>query len=274
MNVSSHELLNAQILIVEDEPAHVQLLERILHGAGYAHVSSTTDPRQVCTMHRANRYDLILLNLHMPGTDGFRVIDELNAENDGSYLPVVVLTAQPEHKQRALEAGAKDFISKPFDMVEVRTRLRNMLEVRLLHRKLANYTRDLELAVRERTAELLASEERYRRFAELAADWYWEQNEGGEFTQVSGPAQEMLGLGMTAFLGRSGENEVLGWDEDERRVLHDKIAARQPFLDFPFSRGNGNGSTRYFRVSGEPMFNGNGRYVGFRGIGAEVAAKT
>ena len=274
MMVSSQELLNAEILIVDDQDAHVQLLERLLRDAGYANVASTTDPRQVCTLHRDNRYDLILLDLQMPGMDGFRVMEALqHADNDDSYLPVVVLTAQPWHKLRALEAGAKDFITKPFDLVEVKTRIHNMLEVRLLYKKLANYNQELEKTVRERTAELLASEDRYRRFTELASDWYWEQNESGDFTQVSGPVEEMLGLGVTAFLGKGGDDEAPGWNEAERQTLQATIAARQPFLDFAFSRVDAKGTTRQFRVSGEPMFNRACRYVGFRGIGVEVTPK-
>ena len=273
MMVSSQELLNAEILIVDDQDAHVQLLERLLREAGYSNVASTTDPRQVRSLHRDNHYDLILLDLQMPGLDGFGVMEGLQADNDNSYLPVVVLTAQPGHKLRALEAGAKDFITKPFDLVEVKTRIHNMLEVRLLYKKLANYNQELEKTVQERTAELLASEDRYRRFTELASDWYWEQNESGEFTQVSGPVEEMLGLGVSAFLGKSNDNDTPGWNEAERRVLQATIAARQPFLDFAFSRVDAKGATRQFRVSGEPMFDRTCRYTGFRGIGVEVTAK-
>ena len=105
-----------------------------------------------------------------------------------------MLTAQPGHKLRALQAGAKDFISKPFDLVEVKTRIHNMLEVRLLYKKLENYNKVLEQTVQERTAELRESEARYRSLTELASDWYWEQDESGNFTKVSGPVLEMLGI--------------------------------------------------------------------------------
>ncbi len=274
MMLTRQELLDAEILIVDDQHAHVQLLKRLLRDVGYGNVASTTDPRQVSALHRANDYDLILLDLLMPGMDGFQVMAALSADNVDDYLPVVVLTAQPAHKLRALESGAKDFISKPFDLVEVKTRIHNMLEVRLLYKKLANYNQELERTVAERTAKLVDSEERYRRFTELASDWYWEQNEGGDFTQVSGPVEEMLGLGVTAFLGKSGDDDGgLSWNEAERRTLQATIAARQPFLDFAFSRVDAKGATRQFRVSGEPMFNRACRYVGFRGIGVEVLAK-
>ena len=113
-----------------------------------------------------------------------------------------MLTAQPGHKLRALQAGAKDFISKPFDLVEVKTRIHNMLEVRLLYKKLEDYARVLEQAVQERTAELRESEARYRSLTELASDWYWEQDETGSFTRVSGPVLEMLGHPGRAARGR------------------------------------------------------------------------
>ena len=268
--VSSQELFSADILIVDDQVAQAQLLERLLREGGYGNVASTTDSSRVCALHRDKRYDLILLDLQMPGLDGFGVMEALQAENNDSYLPVVALTAQPGHKLRAMEAGARDFISKPFDLVEIKARIHNMLEVRLLHKKLANYNLELETAVRERTAELAASEERFRRFTELASDWYWEQNESGEFTQMSGPVEEMLGVGVTAFLGKAGDAQVLGWDDTERRTLRAKIVAREPFLDFAFSRLDASGATRQFRVSGEPMFDPSCRFEGFRGIGVEV----
>jgi PAS domain-containing protein len=124
--------------------------------------------------------------------------------------------------------------------------------------------------VRERTAELRESELRFRCLTELASDWYWEQNETGAFTQVSGPALEMVGVGMPAFLGEPGGGGATGWNEAERVALQAKIAGRQPFLDFAFSRVNADGSEQHFRVSGEPMFNEACRFTGYRGIGVEV----
>ena len=156
-------------------------------------------------------------------------------------------------------------------MVEVRTRIRNMLEVRLLYRKLDDYNRQLEQTVLERTAELRASEERFRRLTELASDWYWEQNETGNVTQVSGPVMELLGLGVISFLSETRDDETTRWNVAERQALQAKIAARQPFLDFAFSRINADGSQQHFRVSGEPMFSASSVYTGYRGIGVEVS---
>ncbi|OYY57582.1 MAG: hypothetical protein B7Y50_14960 [Hydrogenophilales bacterium 28-61-11] len=129
--VGTDDLLNARILIVDDQDTNVMLLEQILSGAGYRAVTSTTDPHAVCALHRDNDYDLILLDLQMPGMDGFKVMEGLKAIEADGYLPVLVITAQPGHKLRALQAGARDFISKPFDLLELRTRIHNMLEVRL-----------------------------------------------------------------------------------------------------------------------------------------------
>ena len=155
--ISSSDILNARILVVDDQEANVRLLERMLSGAGYACIASTMDPHEVCELHRENRYDLILLDLQMSGMDGFQVMDGLKEiENDG-YLPVLVITAQPGHKLRALQAGAKDFISKPIDLAEVLTRVHNMLEVRLLHMETKNNSKVLE-----RTVERLKEVERLK----------------------------------------------------------------------------------------------------------------
>jgi PAS domain S-box-containing protein len=272
MNLSTADILGASILIVDDQDANVKLLERLLRDAGYTHVASTTAPQDVPSLHHKHRHDLILLDLQMPGMDGFEVMELLKADKQDSYLPVIVLTAQPAHKLRALQAGAKDFISKPFDLLEVKTRIHNMLEVRLLHKKLAAYNEELEQTVRDRTAELRQSEARFRRLTELASDWYWEQNESGNFTQVSGPVFETLGIGMSAFLGQPHSEDLVGWDAAERAQLQAKIAARQPFLNFAFSRVGAGGSRQHYRVSAEPMFDEACRFTGYRGIGVEVGA--
>lgn len=271
--IAESDILNAAILIVDDQEANVNLLEQMLREAGYAGVASTMNPQEVCALHRRNRYDLILLDLQMPGMDGFQVIEALKTNDVDDYLPVLVITAQPGHKLRALQAGARDFISKPFDLVEVRTRIRNMLEVRLLYKKLGDYSKALEQTVQERTAELLESEARYRALTELASDWYWEQDEHGNFTRVSGPVLEMLGIRVGALAEDGNGVQAVGWNEAEREALQATISARQPFLDFVFSRVNADGSLQRFQVSGEPMFNRSCRYIGYRGIGVELTAR-
>jgi PAS domain S-box-containing protein len=274
MKVDTPDILNASILIVDDQESNVRLLEQLLADTGYTRVSSTMDPREVCALHRKNRYDLILLDLQMPVMDGFQVMEGLKTNDEDGYLPVLVITAQPGHKLKALQAGAKDFISKPFDLVEVKTRIHNMLEVRLLYKRLENYSKELEATVLERTAELRESEARYRSLTELASDWYWEQDENMNFTKVSGPVLEMLGIRVPSLTGEPGGSDDDGWNKDERSTLQASIAAREPFLDFVFSRVNTDGSERRFKVSGEPMFNRSSRFIGYRGIGVEVTEKT
>lgn len=133
--MTASDILHGKILIVDDQQANVLLLEQMLRGAGYSAVSSTMDPTQVCELHLRNDYSLILLDLLMPGMDGFQVMENLTELERDAWLPVLVITAQPDHKLRALRAGAKDFISKPFDLAEVLARVHNLLEVRLLHQE-------------------------------------------------------------------------------------------------------------------------------------------
>jgi PAS domain S-box-containing protein len=266
---SAPDILGGSILIVDDQAANVQLLEQMLREAGYTRVASTMNPHDVCGLHRSNRYDLILLDLQMPEMDGFQVMEELKTRAENTYLPILVVTAQPSHKLRALQAGAKDFISKPFNLVETLTRIHNMLEVRLLYKKLENYNVLLEQAVQERTVELHESEARYRRLTELASDWSWEQDENGNFRNVSGPVPAILGIRIGA-LGE--ETSAPRWNESEREELRALIAAREPFLDFVLSRVHADGTQQQIRVSGEPMFDRSCKFVGYRGVGAEIIA--
>lgn len=157
--VTPSDILQGKILIVDDQKANVQLLERLLRGAGYTAVASTMDPGAVCGLHREHGYDLILLDLEMPGLDGFQVMSALKEVESGGYLPVLAVTAQPAHKLRALQEGAKDFISKPFEFAEVLMRIRNMLEVRLLHKQaedISKFKTDLVSVVSHEVGNALA----------------------------------------------------------------------------------------------------------------------
>lgn len=271
MNLDDLDILGSSILIVDDQEANVLLLERLLQESGYTNVSSTRNPQEACTLHRQHGYDLILLDLAMPAMDGFEVMSQLRAERLDAYLPVIVLTAHREHKLRALLAGARDFISKPFDLVEVTTRIRNMLETRQLHRRLASQAQALEKAVHVRTQELRASEARYRSLIELAADWHWEQDHQGNFIRVVGPVREMLGL------APPGEDPAqvsgiwaTGWNATEGAALRAYIASGEAFLDFPVRRRAADGTEQLFRVSGEPILSAGCDLVGYRGVGIEV----
>jgi PAS domain S-box-containing protein len=268
--INAPDIFNARILIVDDQESNVALLEQLLTETGYTAVSSTMNPEEVCALHRREPYDLILLDLQMPVLDGFAVMETLKTNDADAYLPVIVLTAQPGHKLRALQAGAKDFISKPFDLVEAKTRIYNMLEVRLLYKQLENHNAILEQKVAERTAELRESEARFRSLAELSSDWYWEQDETGAFTKTSGPVLEMLGLRVDPLTGERSDDGLAGWDTAQRAALRAKIDAREPFLDFLFTRVTEDGRRLQYQVSGEPMFNGACRFIGYRGIGVQL----
>jgi len=260
------EVLDAKILIVDDQQSNVVLLEELLKQEGYRYVMSTMNPMEVCSLHLEHHFDLILLDLQMPEMDGFQVMEGIKEIEQKSYSPVLVITAQPNHKLRALKSGAKDFISKPIEAVEFQTRVKNMLEVRLLYKKLEEMNVVLEDKVRERTAQLTASEARFKNFTELTSDWYWEQDDKGQFTTVSGPVFEMLGIAS----GENSDSIPIERNELELANLKYNIANRRPFIDFVYTLQKANGKQQRLQVSGEPMFDGNCRFIGYRGVGVEI----
>jgi putative two-component system response regulator len=150
------DFLKAKILIVDDELANIALLEDILENEGFTNYKSTQDSREALGMYQELLPDLVLLDLNMPHMDGFQVIDQLMELEKTSYAPILVLTAQSNRntRLRALSAGARDYIEKPFDITEVVQRISNMLEIRLLHNQIRDQNQVLEDRVRERTHEL------------------------------------------------------------------------------------------------------------------------
>lgn len=138
------DILNASILIVDDQESNVDFIEEILRDVGYQCIASTTNPHTVSELHKANKYDLILLDLQMPGMDGFEVMDSLRETETNGYVPILVITGRPDQKLRALASGAKDFITKPFNLVEFSMRVHNMLEVRLLYKQLDRQNQELK----------------------------------------------------------------------------------------------------------------------------------
>lgn len=152
------DLLNANILIVDDQPANVAVLEGFLQYQGYENIRSTTDPREVLQLFATFEPDIILLDLMMPYFSGFEVMDMLKPLiPEGTFLPILVLTADAtsDAKQRALSGGASDFITKPFDLVEVGLRIRNLLYTNYLQQQLLGQNQILEQRVQERTIELI-----------------------------------------------------------------------------------------------------------------------
>jgi putative two-component system response regulator len=197
--ISASDILHGNVLIVDDEEACVTLLERILRGAGYDSITSTTDPGEVCGLHLKNHYDLIVLDLQMPGMDGFQVMERLKEVAPDGYLPVLAITGQPAHKLHALQAGAADFVDKPFEQAELLARVHNMLEVRLLHQELLDYGDLLEERVRERTSDLQDS---YLEtiFTMTRAAEYKDENTGAHVKRISYYNRELAGM-----LGLDGE---------------------------------------------------------------------
>ena len=147
--VSRSEIFNAKILIVDDQEFNVRVLDRMLRNTGYTSITSTTNPLEVCALHRKNCYDLILLDIEMPGMNGFQVMEGLKeAESDG-YLSVLVITGHPDYKVHALQLGARDFVSTPLDKSEVLARVYNLLEVRLLHKEARSHSKAMGQALDE-----------------------------------------------------------------------------------------------------------------------------
>lgn len=192
-------LQDARVLIIDDQPENVTLLRRVLLHAGYREVESTTDPSRARVLYEAYSPDLVLLDLHMPEMDGFAVLELLRSLTPpGMYLPILVLTGDhdPLKRRRALAAGATDFLAKPFDIVEVVLRIRNLLETRHLHSLLSNQNAVLEARVRQRTRELEDAQGEI--LARLAAAGEHRDDDTGRHThrvgQLSAAIAETLGV--------------------------------------------------------------------------------
>jgi len=170
---------SANILIVDDQVLNVKLLEKILKQAGYENIFSTTDSREAVPLFIQHDIDILLLDIRMPHMDGFAVMAELKSEINADYLPILVLTAEltAEVRAKALESGAKDFLTKPFDQLEVLQRIHNILEVRLLYKQVRHQNETLEEKVKKRTIELENS--RYEVIERLGQAAEFKDNETG-----------------------------------------------------------------------------------------------
>ena len=193
----------ARILIVDDEPANVELLKRLLERSGFVHLHSTNDPREAAPLFKDLGPDLVLLDLHMPHMDGLQVIDEFNGMGHATYLPILMLTGDmtPEARREALSRGAKDFVNKPFHADEVLLRIRTLLETRFLYLQIQSQNQVLEAKVQERTQELEAAQieiiERLARAAEFRDD------NTGQHTERVGQMAALVGRG-GRHAGRAG----------------------------------------------------------------------
>ena len=183
--MSLDEVLGSHIVVVEDDPSSMLLLERMLALDGYTNVTAFADPAEALRACLRQPPDIMLLDLRMPGFDGFEMLARLHSDTDEHWLPVIVLTAElgGEAKRRALTAGAHDYITKPFDREEAMLRIRNLLHTSILHRRLAAANRALEAVVEERTSELGVSRhevlERLARAGEFRDDVTGRHASGG-----------------------------------------------------------------------------------------------
>ncbi|MFP3948483.1 MAG: two-component system response regulator, partial [Longimicrobiales bacterium] len=205
--LASEELLEARILIVDDEPANLRVLERLLNRVGYGRIRTTDDPREVESLFEEFRPDLVLLDLHMPHLDGFEVMEMLDERIPSDvFLPILVLTGDPDPdtKRRALSVGAKDFVGKPFEATEALLRIKNLLETRTLHEELRAYSETLEEKVRGRTRELAEAQTEILHRLALAAEYR---------DDVTGRHAERVGV-ISALVA-----QVVGLSDEEVKVI-------------------------------------------------------
>jgi putative two-component system response regulator len=205
--ISKSDIINANILLVDDQIINIKLLEKMLRQAGYSSIFSTTDARDVQTLYFDNEIDLILLDIRMPHMDGFEVMGQLQAAIEDDYLPVLVVTAEltSQTREKALGTGAKDFITKPFDQSEVLQRIHNMLEVRLLHKQIRLQNETLEQQVRKRTEQLEQSQLEIIKRLGRAAE-YKDNETGNHILRMSHFAQT---LAIAAGLSDEQANNIL-----------------------------------------------------------------
>ena len=157
--IDEKEILNAQILIIDDQKLYIRLLEEILETAGYLNIDSTSNPREAVVTYEELNPDIVLLDLKMPHIDGFQIMREIRKLVSSNRAPILILSEEKDQEIRlkALEAGAADFLTKPFESIEVIIRIRNMIATRLLQKKIHEYSKILETKVEERTKELMST---------------------------------------------------------------------------------------------------------------------
>jgi len=188
----SRSFRNARILIVDDEAANIEILQRILSRGGFGRIETTTDSREAAVLYVQHRPDLILLDLHMPHLDGLAVMDQLNEIAEASYLPILILSGDltPEARREALSRGAKDFVNKPFQADELLLRIKTLLETRLLYIQIQSQNQLLEAKVRERTRELVEAQIEIIERLAVAAEF--RDDNTGQHTQRVGQMSALL----------------------------------------------------------------------------------
>jgi putative two-component system response regulator len=196
--LTEEQIRDATILIVDDEPANIQLLSEILRTDGYARLHSTTDPLEALDLYRELQPDLVLLDIRMPQLDGLEVLRRLQRIELGHYTPVLVLTGKTDLATRlqALEGGARDFVAKPFERHEILARIHHQVEIRLLHKVILQQNEELTAAMDVRTLELHAM--RLEVLQRLGRAAEYRDNETGmhieRMSRIAGLVSAELGL--------------------------------------------------------------------------------
>jgi putative two-component system response regulator len=204
--MSTESLHKQCILIVDDEPVNLKLLDKMLRAQGYKELVLVQDSREVINHYLNAKPDLILLDINMPHMDGYQVVEQLKALNDPLLPPIVILTAQStqDYLLRALAAGARDFVTKPFDRNELLMRVRNLLDAQMAHRMMHDQKNVLEQMVRERTDELRKTRLQVVQRLGMAAE-YRDEETGSHILRMSH---------MSALLARG-----IGWSEDDCELM-------------------------------------------------------
>jgi signal transduction histidine kinase/DNA-binding NarL/FixJ family response regulator len=297
-------LRDSTILIVDDEELNVRLLERTLRRAGYTRCYSTCDGREVVALAEAFQPDLILLDLHLPGMDGFQVMEALRSRSRAAEIPILVLSGdeRPESRHRALAGGARDFLGKPFDAVEALLRIGNLLEIGALNRELRRQNEQLERRVKARTrrlrrdiarrvkaeSALRASEAQFRELVESAGDLIYQTNRHGNLVYANPAAVRAMGLDPQAMEGRhidaalTGEEreEVRAFDamvdesqREEIRAFYDRqLAQRIPVTYHEFAAVGADGREMWIGQNVH-LVEDDGRVVGLRAIARDMTAR-
>lgn len=218
----------ATILVVDDEPFNLTLIDKMLSADGYQNIMTTEDPREVLGIYESVQIDLLLLDINMPHMDGFEVIELLKEKFGDQLSPILVLTAQSlqEFRIKALRTGARDYVTKPFDRYELIARVRNLLELQLTNRHLCEQNDELESRVQSRTQELRDTQEHLMRRLIEAIEF--RDNGSDIHTQCVGRVSQLLG-------------KAIGLSDNEADLLlrasqlHDlgKIGVPEPILTKP-----------------------------------------
>ena len=153
--ISEEKIFAARILAIDDNILNIQILKKILTNAGFINITTTTDPTKAIDLYKETQPDLILLDINMPKMDGFAVMLQLSILNPDDYLPLLILTAEEESVRfKALQSGAKDFLHKPYEHLDVLLKSRNIIEVRLLYNQIKNHNASLDQQINERIKEI------------------------------------------------------------------------------------------------------------------------